>query len=285
MAITTARPAVPTTDWRSVAQFGENVCGSLHSVEVMRRALPQIVRLVDGDTGAVRRFDERNRVAMATHMGSPVPMLLEFEQIAYGSNLYLSSAANSRFPVHDGMIHRRMHDHRRSPEGTLLARYGFEHCLYVLLTHEGRLVGNATIARQSGRPPFTVREQTISAHLSSFLSIALTNAVRHETVTPGPEPVRASDRLRRADDIETIRLDGSQSFSDFSGPSHSATRTLTNREREVLRLATEGLMNTEIGMTLGIATNTVKQHLKHAYRKLGLRSRLDALRYLNAVEG
>jgi len=60
------------------------------------------------------------------------------------------------------------------------------------------------------------------------------------------------------------------------------TEVVTKREREVLVLAMSGLQNAEIAIELGIATNTVKQHMKHIFRKIGVRSRIDALRYLQS---
>jgi DNA-binding NarL/FixJ family response regulator len=52
--------------------------------------------------------------------------------------------------------------------------------------------------------------------------------------------------------------------------------TLTLREREVLELIGQGCHNQEIAARLGLATGTVKVHLKNIFRKLGLRSRVDA---------
>ena len=67
-----------------------------------------------------------------------------------------------------------------------------------------------------------------------------------------------------------------------AGAGCDVTEVLTKREREVLVLAMSGLQNAEIAIDLGIATNTVKQHMKHIFNKIGVRSRLDALRYLQS---
>ena len=48
---------------------------------------------------------------------------------------------------------------------------------------------------------------------------------------------------------------------------------LTQREQEIVALATEGLTNKEIGAELGISENTVKTQLKRIFEKLGIRSR------------
>jgi DNA-binding NarL/FixJ family response regulator len=51
---------------------------------------------------------------------------------------------------------------------------------------------------------------------------------------------------------------------------------LSYREREVLRLAIQGLTNDEIGARLYLATSTVKSHLTSAFSKLAVRSRSEA---------
>lgn len=51
---------------------------------------------------------------------------------------------------------------------------------------------------------------------------------------------------------------------------------LTQREREILRMISVGLSNKVIGMELDIAEATVKVHIKHMLKKLGLSSRLEA---------
>ncbi|SDT33509.1 alpha/beta fold hydrolase [Actinoplanes derwentensis] len=59
----------------------------------------------------------------------------------------------------------------------------------------------------------------------------------------------------------------------------SAPRTgLTAREGEVLRLLATGDSNAEIGRELGITVHTVERHLSAIYRKIGARSRSDAIR-------
>lgn len=51
---------------------------------------------------------------------------------------------------------------------------------------------------------------------------------------------------------------------------------LSAREQEVLALLSEGLTNKEIGNQLGIAENTVKNHLKNILGKLHLANRVQA---------
>jgi DNA-binding CsgD family transcriptional regulator/tetratricopeptide (TPR) repeat protein len=51
--------------------------------------------------------------------------------------------------------------------------------------------------------------------------------------------------------------------------------SLTPSEREVVRLAAEGLTNPEIGQRLFISRRTVQTHLAHAFRKLDISSRVE----------
>jgi DNA-binding NarL/FixJ family response regulator len=53
---------------------------------------------------------------------------------------------------------------------------------------------------------------------------------------------------------------------------------LTEREREVLRVAAEGLTAREIASRLGVRERTVTTHLARIYGKLGVGSRLAAIR-------
>jgi DNA-binding CsgD family transcriptional regulator len=66
-----------------------------------------------------------------------------------------------------------------------------------------------------------------------------------------------------------------------SEPAHSdnATfvETLSRRELDVLRLMSDGQSNQEIAQVLVVALNTVKMHVKHIYRKLGVRNRVQAV--------
>ena len=52
--------------------------------------------------------------------------------------------------------------------------------------------------------------------------------------------------------------------------------TLTDREKQVLKLVADGLTNKMVARKLDIAEGTIKVHVKKLLKKLGLRSRVEA---------
>lgn len=60
-------------------------------------------------------------------------------------------------------------------------------------------------------------------------------------------------------------------------PSPTVPEGLTPQERRILTLVAAGMTNAEIGCRLSISTSTVRKHLEHAYRKLGVTGRLAAV--------
>ena len=54
---------------------------------------------------------------------------------------------------------------------------------------------------------------------------------------------------------------------------------LTSREREILELVAAGVPNKQIALRLGISAKTVKSHLTHVFRHIGVSDRLQAARW------
>jgi len=96
------------------------------------------------------------------------------------------------------------------------------------------------------------------------------------------DPVEFLQSLRRAADREMV-LAGPQSgavgqIAEGLERRRDLDVRLTPRERQVLTVAAEGLTAREIGARLGVRERTVTTHLARIYGKLGVGSRLAAIR-------
>lgn len=65
----------------------------------------------------------------------------------------------------------------------------------------------------------------------------------------------------------------------------SELNNLTNREYEILSLIAKGMSNKVIARELNISDGTVKVHVKHLLKKLGLRSRVEAAVWMVNQQG
>ncbi|MDQ1153080.1 helix-turn-helix transcriptional regulator [Brevundimonas sp. SORGH_AS_0993] len=69
-----------------------------------------------------------------------------------------------------------------------------------------------------------------------------------------------------------------------SAPTASPCDRLSDRQRECLDLAALGLTSARIGDRLGLSPRTVDEHLMAACRLLGVRTRIQAVARLAAVQ-
>ena len=58
--------------------------------------------------------------------------------------------------------------------------------------------------------------------------------------------------------------------------SKTDAKSLTKRERQILKLISSGMTNKHIARKLDITEGTVKVHIKHLFKKLNLKSRVEA---------
>jgi len=63
---------------------------------------------------------------------------------------------------------------------------------------------------------------------------------------------------------------------DMLGRAAGSLRLLSTREAQVLHSLAQGLSNKEIAAALGLSVGTVKTHLRHIFRKLGVSDRTSA---------
>jgi two-component system, NarL family, nitrate/nitrite response regulator NarL len=84
-------------------------------------------------------------------------------------------------------------------------------------------------------------------------------------------------------DGEVLPITTVQSRSLMENSSRGS-KTMSEREKEVLALVAEGCTNNEIAVRLSIARGTVRVHLHHIFKKLRVRRRTEAaVKYLIAT--
>jgi len=101
-----------------------------------------------------------------------------------------------------------------------------------------------------GYLPKTVDRETLLA--------AIRRVAQGESLWTGADQRRLSNYLR----------EGRVDIGDFA--------PLTGREQEVLKIMTTGATNREIATLLNISQETVKEHVQHILRKLGVNDRTQA---------
>lgn len=78
--------------------------------------------------------------------------------------------------------------------------------------------------------------------------------------------------------VDAVRSAAGGIARSGSVPPTPPRSVLSHREREVLKLISDGLSNQMIGQRLSISIGTVKRHNTHIFAKLGASSRTDAVR-------
>ncbi len=81
-----------------------------------------------------------------------------------------------------------------------------------------------------------------------------------------------------ADAIRRVHLGERAIAPELAAEAWRETDPLTDRERQVLRLAAEGKSSAEIAATIHLAEGTVRNYLSEAISKLGAANRIDAAR-------
>ena len=87
----------------------------------------------------------------------------------------------------------------------------------------------------------------------------------------------ASPYLANLNPVVLARLQGSAAGVQNTTPLDCVTLNLSQREREIVNLLVLGRSNKEMAEQLCLSSDTIKAHLQHIFRKIGVSSRLEAV--------
>ncbi|MBI5720293.1 MAG: response regulator [Burkholderiales bacterium] len=151
-------------------------------------------------------------------------------------------------------------------------------CGYLLKTVDSDELGASIVRAAAGQSSISA---TMTAKVASAFRLAgeaPSPAAHSATATgtagapggPASSGALAGPGTAAADDGEAARA-------------QQSLQSLSTRERETLELIARGDSNKEIARALGIAEATVKIHVQHILRKLGLASRVQAAAWLSGL--
>jgi DNA-binding NarL/FixJ family response regulator len=76
----------------------------------------------------------------------------------------------------------------------------------------------------------------------------------------------------------TLSAEATQALANSIAQPQISGEQLTERERDVLKCMVDGLNNHEIAETLVVSLGTVKFHISNIFHKLGVDSRVEAVK-------
>lgn len=131
------------------------------------------------------------------------------------------------------------------------------------------------------------REDYLLAALTAGASGFLLKNSRPETLAAGIRTVASGDSLLSPEVTRAVierAVAGSTTAPDAARPTLTTTASasassLTERERQVLRLLAQGLSNEEIAEALFVGRATIKTHVSNILLKLALRDRVQAVAF------
>jgi two-component system, NarL family, nitrate/nitrite response regulator NarL len=124
-----------------------------------------------------------------------------------------------------------------------------------------------SIANSKGTRSARVVVFTASAEEDEMVALAAAGA--YGFIAKDAEPELLVQALRQVAHGQRL----SPLFRSGRAAREKNVRLLTERERQIMRLVSEGLSNKEIARELNVAEGTIKVHLHHVFEKLAIKHR------------
>lgn len=179
-----------------------------------------------------------------------------------------SNAAQARITTSPGTSLNLAYLQQIAPDAVVVDVDNPETASAVIRAAEGLPHGTGVIALADNPDPHWV-----TTALEAGTNAILSRDVTSEEMSLAIMAAEAGLILLHPSSIQDL---GTQNLNP-SRPSPALVEALTAREREVLRLVSEGLGNKEIASRLDISDHTVKFHISSILGKLGATSRTEAV--------
>ena len=121
------------------------------------------------------------------------------------------------------------------------------------------------------------------AELTAALALGESQGAVRSIVDEGPALHALLRRLPPSSYVTRVLAATRPVAAPAPAPRSTLIEPLNVRELQILRLVEQGLVNKDISTALGIGLDTVKWHLKNAYKKLGVATRTGAIHAAHAA--
>jgi LuxR family transcriptional regulator, regulator of acetate metabolism len=250
---------------------------------LLRLTATVICESVGFERAALFSLQGHTLVVSSVHMtGAPeraerLLMELRSKPVALGPGLYESEVLRCRRPL----IMRDASADLRA----LGALPGSDSYVAVPLVCHERVVGLVHADRGLSGLQVTELDRDALAAFAEGVGYALERDVLAERLRAQSERVVALARSTEASVTQPSGSDFELSRRSPPPPPDALGDELTRRELEVLTMLAEGATNVGIAQRLVVSEGTVKTHVKHIFRKLGVQNRSHAVcRYYRALE-
>jgi DNA-binding CsgD family transcriptional regulator len=206
--------------------------------------------LLDADAYGMYLFDEAGRPDEVIAWHAPQPFIDGYEEFRARDPMFARVLRTRRFTHSLEVLGRR--EWLEHPLHRFMAAWGLHYSMEAPLTFDGKVRGTINLARRGDRyfdPAALERARFLCAEVDvAFQRIVEIARLRASSRTRSLTAVTAFDASPRA--------------------------------RQVAELAASGFPNRAIAARLAISENTVRSHLKRAFRLLGVRNRTGLARLL-----
>jgi DNA-binding CsgD family transcriptional regulator len=220
--------------------------------ELQNAFLTIVPKFVDADAYGLYIFDENLETRTVISHQANHKFLAEYELIRQEDPLFKFLLQKRKFTHSLAMFNQS--DWLRQPLHEFLSRWGLDYSIEAPLSHDGNISGTLNFAIAGNR--YFAKENLATARfLCSEFDLAYKRILEFEQL---------KNELKK------------------HGLAGNTMQKVPKRARQVLELLVSGLNNYAISERMGISENTVRHHVKHIYKILGVHNRAQLTKYVFA---